>query len=78
MGRNRPISELVVPSCIDIRGIFEGEFLQMTQTPVTVEELENTGESLIEAIQKRLNQRGETIPIIFQSQKANMKKPYKL
>jgi hypothetical protein len=47
---NRPMAELLNPNRKDIRGIYRGELLNMTEISVTVEELEETREKLIQAI----------------------------
>jgi predicted nucleotidyltransferase component of viral defense system len=67
ISHNRPISEVIVPSRIDIRGIFEGEFLQMTQIPVTVEELEDVRECLIKIIQTSLTSEEKQFLLSFKA-----------
>jgi hypothetical protein len=69
ISHNRPISELIAPSRVDIRGIFQGEFLQMTQIPVTVEQLEDTRERLIESIQRGLTNEEKQFLLSFKAKK---------
>ncbi|MFY9225292.1 MAG: nucleotidyl transferase AbiEii/AbiGii toxin family protein [Blastocatellia bacterium] len=69
ISHNRPISELIPPSRVDIKGIFQGEFLQMTQIPVTVEQLEDVRERLIEAIQNGLTNEEKQFLLSFKAKK---------
>lgn len=69
ISHNRPISELITPSRVDIRGIFQGEFLQMTKTPITVEQLEDTRERLIETIQRGLTHEEKQFLLSFKAKK---------
>lgn len=50
ISHNRTMAELLAPVRKNIRPVFEGEFLTMTEIPVTVEELEETRERLIKTI----------------------------
>lgn len=50
----RPIAEVILPTHKDIRNLFEGEFLRMTEIPVTVEELEEARKDLIHILHSSL------------------------
>lgn len=69
ISHNRPISELIAPSRVDIRSIFQGEFLQMTQTPITVEQLEDIRERLIESIHRGLTNEEKQFLLSFKAKK---------
>lgn len=50
ISHNRPISELLAPTRKDIRAIFQSDFANMTESLVTVEELEIVRERLIKQL----------------------------
>jgi predicted nucleotidyltransferase component of viral defense system len=50
----RPIYELLAPNLIDIKNIFETDFLTMTNYEVRLEELTETRDKLIDLINKQL------------------------
>lgn len=56
ISHNRPIAELLVPSLLDIRDLYEAEFKGMTFEDVSLEELYKTRDALVEIIHKELNQ----------------------
>lgn len=43
-GHNRPIHELLAPTSLDVRDLFESDFEEMASTPVTYKELEEVRE----------------------------------
>ncbi len=51
---NRPMAELLNPHRKDIRAVYEGEFANMAEIHVSVEELEEAREDLIQAIHQGL------------------------
>ena len=55
-GHDRPMHELVDPSRKDVQSIFENEFLEMTDEPITYEELVKTREELIAHLKAQLTQ----------------------
>jgi predicted nucleotidyltransferase component of viral defense system len=67
ISHNRPISEVIAPNRIDIRSIFEGEFLNMTRIPVTIEELEDVRERLIKAIHTGLTDEEKQFLLSFKA-----------
>jgi predicted nucleotidyltransferase component of viral defense system len=67
IGHNRPISELLAPGRKNIREVFEGEFANMTTIPVTVAELEETRETLIEALRSGLTEQEKKFLISFKA-----------
>ncbi len=50
----RPIAELLDPTRNDIRSIYEGEFLNMTEQNVSLEELEDTLDKLVDMIHRKM------------------------
>jgi predicted nucleotidyltransferase component of viral defense system len=54
LSSDRPLSELLSPNRQPLAATFENEFLGMTLIPVTLAELEQTRETMIALIQKRL------------------------
>lgn len=54
ISHNRPIHELMNPNRVDIKHIFDNEFLGMTNIPVTFDELAAIREQLIFKIKKAL------------------------
>jgi len=51
----RPIHELLRPNLIALNNIFENEFINMTEKPVSLETLLNTREELIKVINQMLS-----------------------
>lgn len=51
---NRPMSELLSPQCKDISATYAGEFANMAETDVPLEELEAAREQLVELIHQGL------------------------
>lgn len=52
----RPIAELLNPVCKDIKPLYEGEFIQMAEESVSLDELESTREELIRLINTELKE----------------------
>lgn len=50
ISHQRPMAELLAPHRKDLREVYDGEFAQMAEIEVTLEELEQTREKLIEII----------------------------
>lgn len=62
---NRPISEMIRPTLLDQRELYENEFRGMTGTPVTYEELEKARIDLIHQINDSLMQTDKNFLISF-------------
>lgn len=43
-GHNRPIHELLAPTALDVRDLFESDFEEMASSPITYTELEKVRE----------------------------------
>jgi predicted nucleotidyltransferase component of viral defense system len=71
ISHNRPIAELIAPVRKNIRGIFEGEFANMTTIPVTVADLEETREALIKAIRTGLTDQEKQFLLSFKAREPN-------
>ena len=56
ISHSRPLSELINPVLKNFRGIFESDFANMTEIPITVEDLEATREQLINTIHAGLTE----------------------
>ncbi len=56
ISHSRPLSELINPVLKNFRGIFESDFANMTEIPITVEDLEATREQLIKTIHAGLTE----------------------
>ena len=67
ISHSRPITELIAPTRKDIRGIFEGEFANMTTIPVTVANLEETREQLIKIIKSELTEQEKKFLLSFKA-----------
>ncbi len=67
ISNNRPISDLLKPNRKDIRDIFINEFMYMSEIPVTVEELDEAREKLIEIINTSLTEDERKFLISFKS-----------
>ena len=67
----RPMSELLNPNRKNIREIYKNEFAQMTEIEITVEELEDTREQLIDIINTQLTKDERNFLISFKSKKPN-------
>ena len=63
----RPISELISPMQKNIRGIFESDFANMTEIPITVEDLEMTRKQLIKAIHAGLTEQEKQFLLSFKA-----------
>lgn len=55
---DRPIHEMIAPRCLDIRPEFFREFLDMSADPISISDLEQAREMLIQYVQKRLKTEG--------------------
>ncbi|MEW6737628.1 MAG: nucleotidyl transferase AbiEii/AbiGii toxin family protein, partial [Acidobacteriota bacterium] len=71
ISHNRPISEVIAPTHIDIRGIFQNEFRYMTEIPITVEELEDVREQLITVIKTGLTDEEKQFLLSFKAKAPN-------
>ncbi len=67
----RPLSELINPMRKNIRSIFESDFANMTEIPVTVEDLETTREQLIKAIHAGLTEQEIQFLLSFKARTSN-------
>src|SRR3989338_6343141 len=55
-GHDRPMHEVIDPTRKDVKSIFENEFLEMTDEPITYEELVETREKLVAHLKTQLTQ----------------------
>lgn len=69
----RPLSEIIAPNRKSIRGIFEGEFLRMTDIPIIIEELEEAREQLIAAIHAGLTNEEKQFLLSFKAKAPDWK-----
>lgn len=56
ISNNRPIAEMLSPNRLDMRPAYEGEFANMAETHVPVEELEDVREELIRILHRDLTE----------------------
>ena len=63
----RPIAEILAPNRKNIQSVFEGEFLRMTDMPITVEELEDARERLISVIHAALTDQEKQFLLSFKA-----------
>lgn len=68
ISHQRPMSELLAPNRKNIREIYESEFVQMAETEVPVEDLEDTREKLIETIISQLTEDERNFLLSFKDQ----------
>jgi len=61
----RPIAELLSPARKDIKQLYEGEFLQMEEQHVSLEELERTRENMIQSINAGLTENEKKFLLTF-------------
>ncbi len=54
LSHNRPMAELLDPSHLDIKELYENEFVGMTREPISIEELYQTRDELVSEIHKIL------------------------
>lgn len=64
---NRPIAELMKPKTKDIGGIYQGEFLAMSEQLVELAELESTRRRLIELINTSLTEKERKFLLSFKA-----------
>lgn len=57
ISHDRPISEVIQPRLKDIKQAYENEFIEMTNLPITYDDLLETRQLLIEEINKSLTER---------------------
>lgn len=69
VSQSRPIHELLNPTRIDLKEIFETSFARMTQHVVSLGQLEKTRETLIEKLQKDINDNEKRFLISFKEGK---------
>ena len=67
MSGKRPMSELIQPNRLDKRILFEKEFVGMTDSTVTYEELEAARETLISSLDEALSEQDRLFLISFKS-----------
>jgi predicted nucleotidyltransferase component of viral defense system len=67
ISHNRPIAELLRPKLKDIRSIYEGEFANMAEKDVPLEELEEVRERLIQLIHEGLTEQERKFLLSFKS-----------
>lgn len=65
LSSDRPLSELLSPNRQPLAATFENEFVGMTLIPVTLEELEQTRETMIALIRERLTERQRQFLLSF-------------
>jgi hypothetical protein len=53
----RPMNELLLPNLLDITDVFQKEFLDMSDKPISCEELEHTRKQLINYLHKNLTEK---------------------
>lgn len=68
ISHQRPMSELLAPNHKDITAIYENEFAQMAEADVSLKELENTRELLVELIHKQMTDQEREFLISFKAQ----------
>ncbi|WP_396587570.1 nucleotidyl transferase AbiEii/AbiGii toxin family protein [Bermanella sp. R86510] len=69
LSHNRPMAELLRPQFKDISAIYAGEFANMAEIDVPLEELEAVRESLLQFIHKGLTDRERAFLLSFKSRK---------
>jgi hypothetical protein len=69
ISHQRPMSELLNPHRKDIRDVYNNEFVQMTQIPVTVEELEEVRERLITEVNSKMTGDEKKFLLSFEAKK---------
>jgi predicted nucleotidyltransferase component of viral defense system len=67
ISHNRPISELIAPIRKNIRGIFQSDFINMTEMMVTVEELESVREHLIKTLHAGITKQEKQFLLSFKA-----------
>lgn len=67
VSHQRPMVELLQPNRKDITGIFQNEFARMTQVDVTVQDLEETREELINRIMGDMSEAEKKFLFSFKS-----------
>lgn len=67
ISNNRPISELINPNRLDMKNLYEHEFMGMSLTQVSYEELEDERERLIEQLDNDLTDNERKFLITFKS-----------
>jgi predicted nucleotidyltransferase component of viral defense system len=67
ISHHRPMAELLEPPLKDIRQVFESEFVNMSEDPVTLVELELARDELIRQIRTRLTEEEKAFLISFKS-----------
>ncbi|WP_439558403.1 nucleotidyl transferase AbiEii/AbiGii toxin family protein [Dyadobacter sp.] len=68
ISHQRPMSELLAPHHKDITAIYENEFAQMAEADVSLKELEDTRELLVELIHKQMTDQEREFLISFKAQ----------
>lgn len=67
ISHNRPINEVLVPKLKDISQVYQNEFVQMTDTPVSLAELINAREKMLNSVHGNLSDKHKEFLISFKS-----------
>ncbi len=70
---NQPISKILEPNLIDIKKIYEEQFVGMTKEPISLEVLEDTREELIVTINQKLTPTHKEFLVGFKKGNPNWK-----
>ncbi|MBI1194227.1 MAG: nucleotidyl transferase AbiEii/AbiGii toxin family protein [Gammaproteobacteria bacterium] len=62
---NRPIAELIAPNLLPLQPVFDQQFHGMSLHPVTVNELENARQTMIETIRRMLTEEHKAFLLSF-------------
>lgn len=73
ISHQRPMSELLSPHRKDLEDVYETEFAQMTDIPITLEDLKTTREELITTIQKELTSNEKEFLLTFKNKNPQWK-----
>jgi predicted nucleotidyltransferase component of viral defense system len=72
ISHGRPISELIAPNMLDIKNTYEKDFVGMTKEEVTLLELQETRNSLIQAIQSAFTENDKNFLLSFNLNSAHL------
>lgn len=67
ISHNRPIAELLQPKFKNIADIYKGEFINMTEEPISLAELETTREQLVKLINASITQEEKIFLLSFKN-----------
>jgi len=71
LSHNRPISEIMEPNWKDISDVFDNEFQGMTKDPISLQELTNTPERMLNALKAHFTQNDYDFLISFKHGEPN-------